>query len=627
MFSLHKRLAVRIAWNSLAFLVTLSCVQCTPRNPVAEVENHSFAKPDEVAVTHLDLDLTVDFDRERIHGNVALHIENRTGADKLWLDTDHLHIQRVTRGDDEETATYRLGAEQGYLGSPLIVDIEPDTKLVTVYYETTEGAKALDWLKPSQTAGGKMPFLYSQGQAILNRSWIPCQDTPAIRITYDARVRVPPGMMAVMSARNPTEKKPDGLYEFDMPQPIPPYLIAIAVGDIAFRSLGARSGVYAEPGVVDRAAWEFADTETMIKAAESLYGPYRWERYDMIVLPPSFPYGGMENPRLTFLTPVLLAGDRSLVSTVAHELAHSWSGNLVTNATWSDFWLNEGFTTYFERRIVEAIYGHDAMETEAVLGFADLEEEFSDLGADSPDTRLHNDISGRDPDEGLATTPYEKGYLFLRLIEETVGREKWDRFLREYFDTFAFQTMTSARFVAYLREKLIAGNTDYEAALHIDEWVYEPGLPDNYPRAHSEALDRVNVAVEEWKQGAAATALDTEGWTSRQWKQFLLELPKPQPVGRLQELDKAFEFTTGSNAEVRQVWFLDALAAGDADVDPAIEDYLTSIGRIWLIGGIYKELVKTPEGLAMAKRIFEKARSGYHPLAISYVERVLDGRE
>ncbi|MCZ6767460.1 MAG: M1 family aminopeptidase/hydrolase, partial [bacterium] len=423
------------------------------------VVNHSFAKPDQVAVEHMVLDLEIDFDAERIRGSVTLEIVNKSGAERLYLDTRGLVIEKVTLDGAGNLAEYTLGDEVESIGQPLAIDILPETKSVTVYYETTEGATALDWLRPEQTAGGKMPFLYTQGQSILNRTWIPCQDSPEVRITYDARIKVPKGMLAVMSASNSTRRSDDGVYEFSMPQPIPTYLIALAAGDLEFRPISDRCGVYAEPYIVDRAAWEFADTESMIRTAEALYGPYRWDRYDVIVLPPSFPYGGMENPRLSFVTPVLVAGDRSLVSTIAHELAHSWSGNLVTNATWDDFWLNEGFTVYFERRIMEAVYGRDDAELDAVLGVNELKEKIESLGEDHPDTRLALDVSDRnDPDDGLSTVAYNKGYLFLRLLEESVGRERMDAFLRKYFDTFAFGSMTSERFVEYLRAELIRGD-------------------------------------------------------------------------------------------------------------------------------------------------------------------------
>ncbi|MDH3215371.1 MAG: M1 family aminopeptidase/hydrolase, partial [Candidatus Krumholzibacteria bacterium] len=437
-------LARTIAIGAALMLGVTSCGRPASDDDI-RVSNHSFARPDEVAMEHLDLDLEVDFEEERIRGKATIRITNRTAADKLFLDTRDLNIERVTLGKMDSPTSFVVGETVDMLGQPLIVDITPQTKWVNVFYETRENASAIDWLKPEQTADGKLPFLYTQGQAIENRSWIPCQDTPGIRITYHAKIRTPPGMRAVMSAQSIAGTRSDGAYEFDMPQPIPPYLIALAVGDIEFRAISERCGVFAEPSVVDKAVWEFADAEMMIQKAEELYGSYRWDRFDVIVLPPSFPFGGMENPRLTFVTPVLLAGDRSLVSTIAHELAHSWAGNLVTNAAWSDFWLNEGFTTYFERRILEALYGTDHMEMEAVLGFGELQESLSRVEPDEPDTRLRNDLENRDPDDGLSWVPYEKGYLFLRLIEEAVGRQKWDTFLRGYFDRFAFQTMTTSQ--------------------------------------------------------------------------------------------------------------------------------------------------------------------------------------
>jgi aminopeptidase N len=574
-------------------------------------------------VEHIDLDLEVDFDRERIGGRATLHIHNKRDSDRLVLDTRELNIERVTLGHSEAPADFVIGESVEFLGQPLVIDITPQTELVHIDYTTSEGASALDWLEVAQTADGKRPFLYTQGQSIQNRSWIPCQDTPGVRVTYRAKIKTPPGMLAVMSARNPTAKNPQGIYLFDMPQPIAPYLIALAVGDLEFRAISDRCGVYAEPSVVDEAAWEFADTEAMMQKAEALYGKYRWERFDVIVLPPSFPYGGMENPRLTFVTPVLVAGDRSLVSTIAHELAHSWSGNLVTNATWSDFWLNEGFTTYLERRILEALYGRDRMEMEAALGFGELAGTLGRVEPDDPDTRLRNDLAGRDPDDGLSWIAYEKGYVFLRLLEERVGRERWDNFLRGYFDRFAFQPMTTERFVAYLRGELISGARSLEDAIMIEEWVYGTGLPDNSPRIHSSAFEEIAAAVELWKSGTPARELPTAGWSSQEWKEFMQRLPTPMTMAQMTELDEAFHLTNGSNAEILQVWFLRAIESGYEPAYPYIETYLVSIGRIWLIESIYRKLAETPEGMEMAKRIYAKARPGYHPLAVGAVDRIL----
>ncbi|MFN3875629.1 MAG: aminopeptidase, partial [Flavobacteriales bacterium] len=261
------------------------------------MDPHSHARPQEARITHLSLDITVDMDRERISGTARYAIAAAPGAERILFDTDGLRIERVAV--DGREAPFALG-DSSFLGRALEVPIGSGAKEVAITYATGPQASALQWLKPQQTAGKTAPFLFTQGQAILTRSWIPIQDSPGIRVTYDAKVRVPPGLMALMSAENPTAKSADGAYTFRMEQPIPAYLIALAIGDIAFQPIGPRTGVYAEPSVVEKAAWEFADMERMLETAEQLYGPYRWGRYDVIVLPPSFPFGGMENPRLTF---------------------------------------------------------------------------------------------------------------------------------------------------------------------------------------------------------------------------------------------------------------------------------------------------------------------------------------
>jgi aminopeptidase N len=310
------------------------------------------------------------------------------------------------------------------LGQPLLISIKPGTKYINIYYETTEKTEAIDWLAPNLTEGEDLPFMYTQGQAILTRTWIPIQDSPTNRLTYSADVHVPEEMMAIMSASNPTKKAVDGKYHFEMKQPIPCYLIALASGNIEYRSLGNNCGVYAEPKVLGKAANELVDLPRMMRAAEGLYGPYKWDQYDVLVLPYSFPFGGMENPRLTFLSPTVIAGDRSLVSVVAHELAHSWSGNLVTNASWEDFWLNEGFTVYFENRIMEELFGKDVADILALIEFAELQDELKTIAKSKypQDAQLKLELRGRNPDDGMTDIAYVKGAFFLKTLEEKVGR-------------------------------------------------------------------------------------------------------------------------------------------------------------------------------------------------------------
>src|SRR6187399_2059844 len=408
---MFKNLKIKSGLISLTILMVMA--SCKPDQKQSQGINsknnmskdmHTYAQPD-AAIKHLSLDLNVDFVTKQISGSATYDIEVKGSADSIYFDTRNLQIGKIYV-DDQDTP-FHIGADQPWMGAPLSVPVKKDSKKVKIHYATTAGAEALQWLDPSQTAGKKYPYLFTQGQAILTRTWIPIQDSPGIRLTYDAKVSVPEELMAVMSASNPQTKTADGIYTFKMEQPIPAYLIALAVGDLQFEAIGKRTGVYSEPSVVHKAAVEFSDMEKMVEAAEALYGPYAWERYDVIVLPPSFPFGGMENPRLTFATPTILAGDKSLVALIAHELAHSWSGNLVTNATWRDFWLNEGFTTYLERRIIEDRYGTDRADMESVLGLAELREELRETPA--KDQVLHIDLTGRDPDEAMNRIPYEKG--------------------------------------------------------------------------------------------------------------------------------------------------------------------------------------------------------------------------
>ncbi len=456
-------------------------------------------------VTHVALDLAADFDAHVLSGTATLSLQRNGSASEVVLDTKGMEIQRISAGNAD--LMFALGTEDRILGRPLTVQLPPKVSEITIAYRTSPEAGALQWLQPSQTAGGKHPYLYSQGEAIFTRTWIPTQDTPGVRQTYSARITVPRTLHAVMSAEQLT---PEGVetaggrtFEFRLTHPVPPYLIAIAVGDLAYRQVGPRTGVYTEPKMLDAAANELVDLEKMVSAAESLLGPYRWGRFDVLVLPPSFPLGGMENPRLTFATPTIIAGDRSLVGLIAHELAHSWSGNLVTNATWSDFWLNEGFTTYVENRLMEVLYGAERARMLQVLDRRSLDTEIKRLGPTSKDTMLHLDLTGRDPDDGVNDIAYEKGATFLRTIEAAVGRDRFDAFLRGYFDRHAFHSITTSQFLDDLREHLLRRDPGLEERLKVQEWLYQTGLPTNAAVPTSDALGRVDQDVKAFTAGAA----------------------------------------------------------------------------------------------------------------------------
>ncbi|MCY3001979.1 MAG: M1 family metallopeptidase [Planctomycetota bacterium] len=605
----------------LAALLASACTSmsnATAPSPAAR-DLHSHAEPERVRVKHVALDLTLDFAARRAEGTARLELDRRDAAAPLVLDAVALDITSVT-GSSGGARRFTLGPADPALGSRFEIELAPRDTAVTIHYRTTEGAQAMQWLEPTQTAGGKQPFLFTQGQSILTRSWIPLQDSPGVRVTYEATIRAPAGLVPVMSAEQ-LGRGADGAWRFRMPEAIPPYLIALACGELEFREISNRTGVWAEPSVVGLAREELVDTERMVQHAEALFGPYRWGRYDLIVLPPSFPFGGMENPRLTFATPTILAGDRSLVGLVAHELAHSWSGNLVTNATWRDFWLNEGFTVYFEQRIMERVFSPERSAMEKVLARRDLELEMAHL--EPWQQVLHCDLSGHHPDDGFSAVPYEKGALFLRRIEELVGREEFDRFLRGWFDGHAFESVTTEEFLVWLDEKLLSRHPDARAKLDLQAWLYAPGLPADAPRTSSGLLDAVDREVERWTKGTPAAELMVRGWVTQQWQRFLDALPDDLRVTQMAELDRTFRFTQSGNSEILCAWLVICAHNRYGAADKATAEFLLRVGRRKFLKPIYGELAKSPEGLRRAKEIYALARPRYHAVATRTLDELL----
>jgi aminopeptidase N len=595
---------------------------------------HSYAQPLVARVTHVDLNLTADFAGQKMTGTAALDIAAALDAKEVVLDSKGLVIKGVT--DAKGAALpWTMGKADPILGAPLTVtlpqaDGNGGARRIVVSYDSAPGGAALQWLTPAQTAGKKTPYLFSQGEAILNRTWIPTQDSPGIRQTWTARIVAPEGLKAVMSAEMLTpdgEPVPGGgrAYRFRMDKPVASYLIAIAIGDLAFKPLGARTGVYTEPSVLDKTADELVDVEKMVEAAESLYGPYAWGRYDLLVLPPSFPFGGMENPRLTFATPTIIAGDRSLVSLVAHELAHSWSGNLVNNATWSDFWLNEGFTDYFENRIMEKLYGPERANMLADLGWSDLQEAIKDAGGPtSPNTKLHLDLTGRDPDDGMTDIAYQKGATFLRTIEKAVGRARWDAYLKAYFARHAFQSQTTVGFVADLRENLIKGDPKLEAAIGIDKWVYQAGLPDNAVHVKSAAFPAVDALAAAFAKGGPAPNAKWTAWSTPERTRFVASLPRQLSAERLAALDKAFGLSAQGNSEIRFVWLQLAIANRYDPATPSLEAFLTDQGRRKFVAPLFKDLMEQGDwGQPIAKRVYAKTRPLYHAVTRQTVDTIV----
>ncbi len=598
---------------------------------------HSHARPEIARVKHVALDLAADFDAGILAGTAALDIQGAQGANEIILDVRNLDLRGVTDANGGPLQ-YETGANDALLGQPLTIRFpaltQGETRRIVVAYATRPDAAALQWLTPAQTAGGRQPYMFSQGQAILTRTWVPTQDSPGIRQTWDARIVAPSELKVVMSGEGLGQSEPAGpgrtAWRYRMSNPVPPYLIAIGVGDVAFRAIDERTGVWTEPSMLAAAHEELIPTAEMVDVAEALYGPYRWGRYDILVLPPSFPFGGMENPRLTFATPTIIAGDRSLVSLVAHELAHSWSGNLVTNATWADFWLNEGFTVYFENRIMEQLYGRDRALMLQSLGWGDLQSTLADLPA--ADTRLKLDLAGRDPDEGLTDIAYEKGAAFLRTIERTVGRERFDGWLKGYFERNAFRPMTTELFLADILGNLIQGDAALESRLMMDAWIYQPGMPSNWQPPVSDAFAPVDAAARAFfADKGPASAVPWSGWSTQERQRFLAWRPEGLAAGRdwltdaqLADLESTLNLRQEGNAELVFAWLQIAVPHRYQPAVPTLERFLTTMGRRKFVLPLFTSLWAEGDwGRPIATRLYAQARPGYHPVTTNSVDAVV----
>jgi len=603
----------------------------------AGLDYHSFANIEQFRVTRLELDLHVDMTNKELDGVVGLQVKRLDPhATELVLDTRDLSVLAVSEkaqgvlGATAEGQTtwvsrpFHFEKRDPILGSALVIELPPSNRpseFIKIEYETSPTAPALQWLTAAETR--HKPFLYTLSTPIGARSWIPLQDTPQVRVTYKAVVHTTSDLNAVMSAKNDPKTKRTGEYSFASPEAIPSHLIALAVGDLAFKETGPRTGVYAQKALVKAAAVEFADTESMIAAGEKLLGPYRWGRYDLLVMPPSFPLGGASNPQLAFLSPTVMAGDKSLVSIVARELAQSWSGNLITGATWRDLWLNEGFTAYLESRIVGAVYGERRETMERVLGLASLRRTLQSLPPQ--DQALAIDLRGRDPADGYSEIPYEKGRLFLATLDARFGREPFDTFLRGYFEHFALKSITTEAFQQYLQENLLDRHPGIFSREQVSAWIAGPGIPADAVLPVTDAFDAVDETRRSWLAGAGtAKKLNTRDWAAPQWVHFLDSLPASMTRAQMDDLDQAFDFTRSANAEIGRSWFVIVIRNQYQPAYARLESYLTTIGRTRLIMPLYEELMKSPAGRVQAKRVFALARPGYHGQTVAAVAPIVN---
>ena len=594
-------------------------------------DHFSFANTTHFLTRHLELDLAVDFDRRVLEGSVIHQMEClQPEAESVVLDSRGLQIGRVQLASEGATAVdlrFQLAPADPVRGEALHIELPAGYACaggleLKIDYRTGPRASAIMWLTPEQTAGGRHPFMFTQSQSIHARSWVPLQDSPAVRTTYEAVIRTPPELLAVMSADNNAEAPRNGRYRFLMPQPIPSYLLALAVGNLQFSSFGEDTGVYAEPEILPAAAWEFADTQDMLEVAESLYGPYQWGRYDLLILPPGFPYGGMENPRLSFITPSLLAGDRSLVSVIAHELAHSWSGNLVSNRTWRDIWLNEGTTSYLEARLMEVLFGKERADEERLLTYQSLLEALQTVPPEMQP--LAPVFESGDPDEGQQGLEYAKGQMLLEHLETQFGRDAFDDYMAGYFDHFAFQAISTEQFLDYIDEQLLQRKPGVYSREALEEWLYQPGLPTAMTVPHSDNLDTAAADARAWASGELPVdKLSTRARSPQATVYFIKSLPAGLPQDRLTQLDRALGLSATRNAEIARAWFIEVAKRRHLPAYAEMRTHLGRFGRTRLIEPVYRALVTNGQDAGLAAEIFDQERSAYHPLTVAAIEPLL----
>ncbi|MEE2901299.1 MAG: M1 family metallopeptidase [Myxococcota bacterium] len=589
---------------------------------MGKADPHSYFDNTHAQIRHANLNLVVDFENKILRGEVQLEITS-SDAEFLDLDARGLHILHV-HDVDGHALKFSMEEISPLKGERLRIH-RPTTK-ISIRYETSSEALALQWLEKAQTTDQTHPYLFTQCQPIHARSIFPCQDTPTVRMTYRACFHIPSDLTAVMAADKIARTITDGIAteEFEMNLPIPSYLFAFAIGDIRHHEVGPRTRVYGEPSVLSSAAFEFSQVESMIETAEALFGPYPWGRFDILVMPSSFPYGGMENPKLTFLTPTVIAGDRSLVNIVAHELAHSWTGNLVTNATMNDFWLNEGFTTYAERRILEALEGEKVSTLHRVVGKQGLLTDLNKFGETSSLTCLKTNLENIDPDSVFSRIPYEKGYLFVQKLEHLLGRERFDRFLKRYMTTFRFRSITTEEFLEFL-------NTEHPGvaeSINLQSWIYEPGLPEDAPSPSLERVRELLAYADQFARDYESFSDEIAKLSPNEWQILISRFGKNASPDLCQKVEQKFQILNSKNLEIRVSFLFLAINCG---YEPAVENtraLLQNVGRMKYLRPLYSALANhSPSTRRVAIDIFERSKQNYHPVAANLVESLLEEKK
>lgn len=614
----------------------------TPRDP------NTLANYNNWRTIHTSVDVEILFDEQKLQGKVSHKLKSITDAEtkEIVLDSSHVQVNEVDVDGKKHKFDILPRLEPYGSALKILLDqgVANDKEItVSIDFATTPACTALQWMTPAQTSNKKHPYMFSQCQAIHARSIFPCQDTPDVKAPFDFTIKSPLPVVAsgIPAEDNVNDVSTDGkarTYKFYQKVPIPSYLFAIASGDLGFAPIGPRSTVATGPEELAACKWEFEeDTEKQLAAGESVVFPYQWGQYNVLVLPGSFPYGGMENPIFTFATPTLISGDRQNVDVIAHELSHSWSGNLVSNASWEHFWLNEGWTTYLERRILAINHGNDDRwrDFSAIIGWSALTDSIQNFGETHEFTKLIVDLKGKDPDDAFSSVPYEKGFVFLYYLEKLVGKERFDKFIPHYFKTWSMKSLDSYDFKTTLLD-FFANDKEVSKKLESvewDTWFYKPGFPPK-PNFDTTLVDEVYSLANKWEKftkgeasGFTPKPNDIQDWSSNQLVVFLekiISFPKRLPIEYVRKLGSGYGLRDSHNVEVSSRYFQIAMISGDESVKELVADMLGKVGRMKFVRPLYRCLVVLDAEFAF--ETFEKYKDFYHPICREMIKKNILGK-
>ena len=575
----------------------------------------------------------MDFHKRALIGDAVLcFIKINPNAKFLILDVKDIRIQSIK---DETTGghlKFNFGAPNQF-GEKLVVQIPTTVSKkgeLRISYKTSPKSKALTWLSPPQTAGKKYPYMFSMAPTIHARTIFPCQDTPSVKTTFSAAITAPKNLTVLMSATRARTKIIDDkrVSKFKQQIPVMSYLIAIAVGAIESRRIGPRSQVWSEAELIEKAAFDFSETDEMIKTAEQLCGPYEWKIFDILVLPPSFIYGGMENPCMSFLSPTALSGDKSNADVIAHDIVHSWAGNLVTNVNFEHFWINEGVTTYLERKVIGKLDGEPSRHLHAILKWKDLEAEVESLGPSNHLTALVTNLTTVHPDNALTEIPFEKGSTFLWYLEDVVGGATvFEPFLKSFFKDFSKQSIDSEQFKSYFIKYFY--NVEALQTIDWDTWLYKPGMPIYKPQFDNSMAKKCWNLAKKWKQWnmkrRKVWKIEFHSFSPLQKQEFLSSLFNGPPLNhlKLNSMEKLYSLNGSPNYEILFRWIrLGIKARWIPIVQPALK-LLSEQGRLKYSKQIFKDLYDWKEMRPKAISTFLAHKDEMSLLYVEIISKML----